>query len=188
MLMFFMDWQWISIISLALSMDAFAVSISCGIKLKEIALNKYFKIAISFAIFQAVMPILGWYAGNFLRSYVESITTWITFSVFLILALKTLYDALFSKKANGCLRCFCTSWSCLLSLALATSIDAFIIGIVFALNIVTIWYPILLIGAVTLCMSIVGAFIGHRAGVFLGKWASVSAGVILLGLAIKAIC
>ncbi|HLE12988.1 MAG: hypothetical protein A2504_17765 [Bdellovibrionales bacterium RIFOXYD12_FULL_39_22] len=181
-----MDLQMVFMVALALSMDAFAVSISCGIKLRDVFLSKYFKIAATFGLFQAGMPLLGWYAGTFVRAVVEPISLWITFAVFLVLAIKTLRDAI-SPHGQMCdtTRCFCTSWRCLLSLAVATSIDAMMIGVVFAINGTSIGLPVIVIGLVTLAMTVVGAFIGNRAGHLMGRWASGLAGIILLGLAVK---
>lgn len=177
------------IIALALSLDAFATSISCGIKLRRIRIAHFLKIAGAFGIFQALMPLLGWSLGRFIKDYIQAFDHWIAFAVFLALALKTLYDAFWGKddENESCRECQCEKHSCLLFLAVATSIDAFVIGLVFALYNVNLIWSVLLIGVVTFLISLAGCFIGNRARAAFGKWSEIIAGVILLALAVKAL-
>jgi len=92
----------IFLIALALSLDAFATSISCGIKLRRIQVMNFLKIAGTFGVFQAGMPLLGWYLGSFIKEYIESFAGWIAAAVFAALALKTLYDAFCGKHESEC--------------------------------------------------------------------------------------
>ena len=180
------------LIALALSLDAFASSISCGIKLRRIQLLNFLKIAGTFGLFQAVMPLLGWSLGNVIKAYVQTFASGIAAAVFAALAAKTLYDAFFGKPegacgAAACRECQCRKPSCLLLLAVATSIDAFVIGLLFALYQVPLLTSVLLIGAVTFVMSLAGCFIGNRARHYFGKWSEIIAGLLLLALAVKAL-
>lgn len=179
------------LIALALSLDAFATAISCGIKLRRIQLLNFFKIAGMFGIFQAVMPLCGWSVGNYIKEYIQSFAGGIAAAVFAALAAKTFYDAFWGKRdgdcGEACRECQCEKHSCLLLLAVATSIDAFVIGLVFALYKVPLLSSVLLIGGVTFIVSLAGCFIGNRARHYFGKWAEIIAGVILLALAVKAL-
>ena len=89
------------LIALALSLDAFATAISCGIKLRRIQLLNFLKIAGMFGIFQAVMPLLGWSVGNYIKEYIQSFAGWIAAAVFAALAAKTFYDAFFWQAGWG---------------------------------------------------------------------------------------
>ncbi len=177
------------LIAFALSLDAFATSISCGIKLRRIRLGRFLKIAGAFGIFQALMPLLGYGLGRFIKDYIQAFDHWIAFGVFFALAAKTLYDAFFGQDEDedGCNECQCEKNSCLLFLAVATSIDAFVIGLVFAFYDVNLIWSVLLIGVVTFLISLGGCFIGNRARKWFGKWSEIIAGLILLALAIKAL-
>lgn len=178
------------VIAFALSLDAFATSISCGIKLRRIQISRFIKIAAAFGLFQAFMPLLGWTLGRFIKDYIQTFDHWIAFAVFFALAAKTLYDAFWGQddeQDGKCKECACDNHSCLLFLAVATSIDAFVIGLVFALYNVNLIWSILLIGVVTFLISLAGCFIGNRARHYLGKWSEIIAGLILLVLAVKAL-
>ena len=178
------------LIAFALSLDAFATSISCGIKLRRVRVAHFLKIAGAFGIFQALMPLIGYGVGRFIKDYIQAFDHWIAFGVFFALAAKTLYDAFFGQdedEESGCKECQCEKHSCLLFLAVATSIDAFVIGLVFALYNVNLIWSVLLIGVVTFIISLAGCFIGNRARKWFGKWSEIIAGLILLALAIKAL-
>lgn len=185
-----MQFWTVFLIALALSLDAFATSISCGIKMGQIQIKKFFKIAAVFGLFQAGMPLLGWMFGHFIKDFIQAFDHWIAFTVFALLAGKTFYDAFFNKsddEEKSCDNCACKNNSCLLFLGIATSIDAFVIGLLFALYQVQLVASVVLIGVVTFVVSLLGCFIGLKARHLFGKWAEVVAGVILLALAIKAL-
>ena len=84
-------------------------------------------------------------------------------------------------------RCNCISNRCLLSLSVATSIDAFLIGSMLGLRTVSLATSVACIGVVTFVNSLIGCFIGNKAGGFLARYSRLLAGVILLALAIKAL-
>ncbi|MBN1638363.1 MAG: manganese efflux pump, partial [Ignavibacteriales bacterium] len=83
-----MDIITIIVISIGLSMDAFAVSVTNGFIIKKIQFKHAFRIAFSFGLFQAFMPILGWAAGLTLKEYIESFDHWIAFGLLLFIGLK----------------------------------------------------------------------------------------------------
>ncbi len=182
----------ISVIAIAfvLSMDAFAVSISCGIKLGCFIKRKVFKIALAFGIFQAVMPLLGWGVGDLIREYVEAYSHYLSFGVFLILGLKTIYDGYNEadeEDGNACKNCACNNSWCLFNLAVATSIDAFIIGLLFSVQKVPLFQSVAIIGIITFFMSIIGTVFGGKIGAKFGRYSSYVAGAILLILAVKSL-
>ncbi|MEI8347347.1 MAG: manganese efflux pump MntP family protein [Pseudomonadota bacterium] len=185
-----MSWWTILLLAFALSLDATAVSISCGIKLSIVRWRKYTKIALMFGAFQAVMPLIGWLIGGLVKDYVSAFDHWIAFAIFMALGAKTLWEARSSEPAEGnknCASCYCQSWSCLFGLALATSIDALVVGFIFSLYQISLLLSVLLIGVITFLMSMAGLFLGQKTHHFLGKKAFVLASLILFALAIKAL-
>jgi len=178
----------LTLIAVALSLDAFSVSISCGIKLPPKAYKKFLKISLAFALFQAVMPLGGHLlTRTLLATYISAYSKWISFSVFLLLGAKTIYDFFFSKESDECKSCNCTSLHCLTGLAVATSIDAFLVGGVLGLQGQSLLYPLILIGVITLMNSMIGCLLGNRSVTLLKEKARLLAGLILIALAIKSL-
>lgn len=176
------------LIALALSLDAFAVALSCGMRLPENRYRKFVKIALAFGLFQAIMPLLGALLSKHLFArYVAQYSKWLSFLVFAALAGKTFYDWLASRQEGTAAPCACDSARCLLSLAIATSIDAFLIGSVLGLQPVSLTRAVAWIGGVTFLNSLVGCFLGNRAAGFLARYSRPLAGAILGILAIRAL-
>ena len=180
-----MSWSLIFIIAFALSLDAFAVSVSCGIKLQQVLLKKFLKIAFVFGAFQIIMPLLGRLGGELVRDYIEMYDHWITFFVFLILGMKTLMDS-FRQRPDECpTTCQCLGWECVFKLALATSIDALAIGVVFSLYNVPIVSSVLIIGITTFAVSLIGLLLGTKSSRFLASKAGFISGSIMILISIK---
>ena len=122
----------------ALSMDAFAVSVTKGITLKNINSKIAFKIAFSFGFFQGVMPLIGWFLGIRFESYIKSIDHWIAFFLLGFIGLKMIFEALESNKIdfkneaekNTYMQSIATIDNKeILVLSIATSIDALAVGV-----------------------------------------------------------
>jgi putative Mn2+ efflux pump MntP len=176
------------LVSLALSLDAFAVALSCGMRLPADRTRKFLKIALAFGIFQAVMPLLGSLLSKYLLArYIARFSGLVSALVFGALAAKTFYDYLTGHEEGKQAACLCEGYRCLLSLAVATSIDAFLIGSVLGLKAISLPVAVAWIGAVTFVNSLLGCFLGNRAVAFLTRYAHLLAGVILAALAVKAL-
>jgi putative Mn2+ efflux pump MntP len=176
------------LISLALSLDAFAVALSCGMRLPQSRYPKFLKIALVFGIFQAAMPLLGSLLSRFvLARYLARYSWAVSFLVFGALGAKTFYDFFASRKAQEPVPCFCDSHRCLMSLGIATSIDAFLIGSVLGLRAISLPVAVAWIGAVTFINSLIGCVLGNRAVGFLSRYARLLAGSILVGMAVWAL-
>lgn len=169
-------------LAVGLAMDAFSVSITRGMILK--CNFKYaFTIALFFGGFQAMMPVLGWMAGKQLAAIVELWAPWIAFIILLIIGGKMVYEGLSHKEDDE----FCQIFSIkdILILSIATSIDAFAVGVSFAFLNTPILLPILLIGLVTFALSFIGVYIGKKVGhLFEGK-IEVLGGLILVAIGFK---
>ena len=178
------------LLALGLSFDSFAVSVSSGLMLPGIRFYRACIIAFSLAFFQAMMPMLGWLAGLTVRDYLTEIDHWIAFGLLALLGLKMIYESLkpeHKRKPFDPLN----PWI-LLTMSLATSIDALIVGITFAfINTpdrplwLAILLPVVIIGSVTYIMSMLGILFGKKAGAKLGKRMELLGGLILIGIGIK---
>jgi putative Mn2+ efflux pump MntP len=177
------------LISLVLSLDAFAVALSCGMRLPQNRYLKFLKIALAFGVFQALMPLMGaMFTKWVLARYIAQYSNILSFLVLATLGGKTFYDFFTSRKEGAGIPCDCISNRCLLSLAIATSIDAFLVGSVLGLRAVSLTVSAVCIGGITFINSLIGCFLGNKAAGFLTRYSRLLAGVILVALAIKALC
>ncbi len=176
-----MDFVTILMIAVALAMDAFAVSITNGLAMCTLRIRYALLIALFFGSFQAVMPLLGWLAGLTLKNLIVSIDHWIAFALLSFIGGKMIYESAILKKEEAKLASIPT----LFVLAIATSIDAFAVGITFVFLNVTIVMPILVIGTVTFIISLSGVILGCRAGKNMSGKAEIAGGIILVAIGLK---
>ena len=168
-------------------MDAFAVSIcfaaAAGGKLPA---KTAFVIAGFFGLFQAVMTMLGYYAGEAAYKYIEAYDHWIAFGILLLIGLKMIKDS-FSSDENSPVSKYTdpTDLKLLTVLAFATSIDAFAVGVSISCRHISILKPAIIIGAVTFIISLIGCFLGSKfERIFRGK-AELLGGIVLILIAAK---
>ena len=168
-------------ISFTLSIDAFAVAIATGASLKEISPRQNFRLAWHFGLFQAMMPILGWYAGTFIHGWIEAYDHWAAFILLVLVAQGMLRNA-FKEKKDENIRKDPTRGLTLIMLSIATSIDALAIGLSLAMLKVSIWFPALIIGIVTGLITAAGMRLGKYIGGIntFGRYAEGTGGIILL--------
>lgn len=176
------------LISVALSLDAFAVALSCGMRLPANRWAQFLKIALVFGVFQALMPLAGSLLSRFLLAqFIAKYAYLISFLVFGGLGAKTLWDFFRAEQEASASPCLCERKRCLASLAVATSIDAFLIGSVLGLKDFSMTVAVSWIGVITFVNSVLGCVLGNKAVGFLAHYARLLAGVILLALAVKAL-
>jgi len=171
------------LIALGLSADAFAVSIAEGIVIKRGAYRHTVRVSAVFGLFQGIMPVLGWLAGSRLLSVVSSFDHWVAFGLLAVVGGKMVLSALFggeSRTPNSESR-----GARLIMLGLATSIDAFAVGMTIAMLRVAVWTPAIVIGVVTAAVCAVGVQAGSRIGMRLGRAAEIAGGLVLLCLGAK---
>lgn len=166
------------LLALGLAMDAFAVSISGGSTVKPFRLSDAFKMAVFFGGFQALMPLIGWLAGNTVSDFVSDWAPWIAFGLLAFIGGKMIYEAFFGDEEG----ITSLSYSVLFLLAIATSIDALAVGVSFAFLNTPVLVPVIIIGCVTFILSFCGAFLGYRLGHFFEHEVEVLGGLILIGL------
>jgi putative Mn2+ efflux pump MntP len=166
------------LIALAVSADAFAVALGRGLHMRKLNLRHAAIIALIFAAFQVVMPLLGWLLGRGLEQYITEIDHWIAFALLAVIGGKMLWDA-FTGSDDG-VDDDSLNVRELLLLGVATSIDALAVGISFAFLSVSITEAVTVIGVITLVLSFAGVLIGHRVGLKFRGPAEIVGGAILI--------
>ena len=172
----------------ALSMDAFAVSITKGMTIKNLKKSTAVKMALAFGIFQGGMPLLGWALGISFESYIKSIDHWIAFILLGFIGfnmIKGFFDDRKEKDASSLEFSSTTDIDDLsnkeiIMLAVAPSIDALAVGISFAFLNVNIILAASIICIITFLVCVVGVFVGNKVGDIFNGYAELVGGIILI--------
>ncbi len=172
----------IILIGIGLAMDCFAVSLSCSLGKCRINNSQALKIAFFFGLFQGLMPVIGWLLGLSFKNQISDFDHWIAFGILSAIGIKMFIEA-FQKEENKSLQI--TRIWVLLSLSLATSIDAMIVGISFAFLELNILLTIGIIGMVTFLISLSGIYIGKKFTFITAKKAEIIGGLVLIGIGTK---
>ena len=177
-----MSFPEILIIAVGLAMDAFAVSIGAGTLTSMRGIRSKVRLAFHFGMFQFLMPVIGWFLGNTVQSYVEMYDHWIAMILLSYIGIKMIYES-FGK--SGETKQDPSKGRNLIILSVATSIDALAVGFTLAMLNVSIWYPCIIIGIVTGILSIIGIQLGARLGIRFGKTMELLGGLVLIAIGIK---
>lgn len=172
------------LISMGLAMDAFSVSVCKGLSMKKINLKGGLITALFFGVFQAVMPMIGYFLGSRFENIISSFSHWVSFGLLVFIGGKMVAEALRDdeeKDEKG----YSLDIKELFMLAIATSIDALAVGIVFAAAKTRLMFSASVIGAVTFALSLAGIFIGHKFGSRYEKKAEVAGGAVLVLIGVK---
>lgn len=172
------------LIAVGLAIDAFAVALAVSATLRTVSPRHVFRLAFHFGLFQAVMPILGWAGGRTIGRFVADWDHWVAFGLLAAVGGKAIYEAL-RRPAWHTPRTDPTRGLSLVTLSVATSIDAFAVGITLAMLQVSIWYPAAVIGCVAAALTCVGLRLGARLGAAFGRWMEIGGGLILIGIGVK---
>lgn len=174
----------IGLMSIGLAADALAVSLTSGLLIKRIKLNKALKIALFFGIFQTLMPVLGWVTGLGFRELISAIAPWVTFILLSWLGANMIYESLTGEEEEPFNP---LDNSTLFGLAIATSLDALAAGLGLSVIKMPLGLTVTMIGLVTFILCFLGVLIGHRFGhLFQGK-VEIAGGLILIGIATKVV-
>ena len=168
----------IILIAVGLAMDAFAVAISKGLSMKQ-NYKKSLKIGLYFGIFQAVMPLIGYFLGFSFESVVTKIDHYIAFTLLTIIGLSMILESNDDDIDNK------IDFKTMIILSIATSIDALAVGVTFAFLNVNIILAIFIIGIITFVICVVGVLIGNKFGKFLKNKAQIFGGIILILTGLK---
>lgn len=171
-----------SLIAVALAMDAFSVSMTKGFTQKNLTKSQILYYGLFFGGFQFMMPILGYFCGNAVASIIESLASIIGFILLLAIGLNMIRESL-STDYEEITDHF--SFKEVTLLAVATSIDAFAVGITIALLKDPLMISSAIIGIVAFAFSIAGIFIGKKIGDYVGDKFQILGGVILILIGFK---
>ncbi len=183
---------------ISLSMDAFAVSICNGMVYKDLNKKKAVSMPLTFGLFQAIMPIIGFYVGLAFLSYIEAFDHWIAFALLLFIGGKMVVDGIKELRSpEEELKPKRYSYPEVFVQGIATSIDALAVG--FSLNTLLnipeitnmqawAWLSVGIIGVITFAITLAGVIIGIKVGKLFRKKACVAeiiGGLVLIGIGVK---
>lgn len=178
-----MDYFTILAIALGLSFDTFAVSLSYGVVRNSIIFRQAIRVAIVLALFQGGLTIGGYFLGSIVSNELEAVDHWIALGLLVFLGGRMIFQGLKASEERE--KRDYSSTVILFTTALATSIDAFAVGISFALLDFKIWGAGILIGVVTFIASMTAIRIGKSAGERLGNKVEIIGGIILIAIGLK---
>jgi len=170
-------------IAVGLAMDAFAVSIAAGAGYRQLRIRHALRMAVFFGAFQAVMPILGWFAGAAFKHAIEAYDHWVAFAILLLIGVKMIYEAFKIEQAENPSNP--SNLAILLTLSVATSIDALAVGFTLSLITNSIATAVIIIGLITFALSFLGCAIGKRLGHLFENKMEILGGCILIGIGVK---
>ena len=174
----------ILLISVSVAMDAFAVSIGKGLTVTRVRPVDVIKTALWFGGFQALFPLLGFFAANTFSKYVTAVDHWIIFALLAFIGGNMIREA-FGEEEENSRETAQFDWRHMLPLAVACSIDAFAVGVSFAFMQVNIWFSVIVIGVGTGAFSAAGLYIGRVFGARWQKPAQIAGGAVLVLIGLK---
>ena len=177
-----MEFLELFLMALALAMDAFAVSLGKGLATRDLRPKHAIMTGAWFGSFQALMPLIGYFLGRAFSSYITAFDHWIAFALLAYIGVNMIREA-FSCDDGEQNSCFAVG--VMLTMAIATSIDALAAGISLAMDNANIWLAILLIGVITFVTSALGVKIGNVFGSKYSFAAQLSGGIVLVLMGVK---
>src|SRR5574341_24174 len=171
------------LIALSMAMDAFAVCLAAGALQETQGARPVFRLSFNFGLFQFIMPVLGWMAGETVVPFIRDYVHWVAFGLLTFIGLRMIYSAWRGRgqehppdPSRG--------WT-LVMLSIAVSVDALAVGLSLGLLGILVWYPALLIGLVTGALSLVGLNLGNRFGRELGRPVEIIGGLVLIAIGLR---
>jgi len=170
------------LIALGLSMDCFAVSVSFGTS-RKLLWRDLLRMALFFGFFQGMMTFIGWLAGYTLKQLIESVDHWVAFSILSIIGIRMIIESFKHEKERKSIDI--RQFRILLSLSVATSIDALMTGVSFGFITVDIIKTTFLISSVTFIVTMIGGKLGERATFIPARRAELIGGIVLIMIGAK---
>jgi putative Mn2+ efflux pump MntP len=170
------------ILAIALSMDAFAVSIGLGSKHKRNDMSLAFMCGTYFGLFQALMPLMGYLGGKGVMGWIQTYASWIACLLLLLVGGKMIYES-FAEGIEEDIAAI--THRVMLILAIATSIDAMAAGFALTLLDTGPLTACLVIGVTTFCCSWIGVFVGTKTGTWLESKAEFFGGAVLVLIGLR---
>jgi len=172
----------ILLVAFGLAVDSFSVSITNGLANKTFRASHALKIGLFFGLFQAIMPLIGWFAGVHILDLISGFDHWIAFGLLALIGCRMIYESVRaeSKKLVGSL-----GLGLLLTLSVATSVDALAVGLSFSFLRISIIAPAIIIGVVSFSFSFLGVYLGGKLGRFLRNRVELLGGLILIAIGVR---
>ena len=178
------DFPSILVIAIGLSADCFAVALSGSIAKRTFSFLQVFRVALSFGVFQAFMPVLGWLAGRTIIQFISAYDHWLAFLLLLLVGSRMVWES-FHDKDSSRANTDITKGLLLFTLSVATSLDSLAVGLSFAFLKVNIALASATIGIVAFMVTIVGFLLGNKVGALIGKRAEMIGGAILIVIGLR---
>lgn len=170
-------------LALALAMDAFAVALGTGTVLARLTGRHLFRLGFHFGLFQALMPVIGWLAGQTVMQWVAAWDHWIAFGLLTMIGGRMIYEASIGEEKTDDRDP--TRGLSLVILSIATSIDALAVGFSLSVIGVSIWMPALVIGLVAGALTVAGMLLGDRISSCWGPRVEILGGCVLIAIGFK---
>ena len=165
-------------------MDCFAVSLTFGAS-RKLIWKDILLMAFLFGLFQGVMPLIGWFVGNSIKSFIEPVDHWIAFAILASIGIKMVWQSFLNGDERKPVDI--RKISVLISLAIATSIDALITGVGFGFIRVNIIEAVVIISIITFLVSVIGAKLGEKTTFIPARWAEFAGGIVLISIGVKVV-
>lgn len=172
-------------IAVGMAMDTFAVAIGLSVSKRGLDRRQSFRIAFHFGLFQFLMPIIGWAAGEVALKRIQAYDHWIASGLLVLVGGKMLVEFIKGGQESGRKEGDVTRGVSLMVLSLATSMDALAVGLSFGALRTPILYPAAVIGLVTFAITMLATKIGPALGKWAGRWAELAGSLVLLAIALK---
>jgi len=179
-----MDVYSLILLSIGLAMDAFSVAIVSGFGLGKMKLADSLKVSSSFGAAHIIMPILGWFLGSTVVTFIQRWDHWLAFILLAYVGVRMLREGL-SEDIKAIEASDLLEFTSLIMFTVTVSIDALAVGLSFSLQELSIWIPSLFIGVGTLIFTFIGLNIGNRTGQRFGKKAQIVGGLILILIGLR---
>ena len=165
-------------------MDCFAVALTFGVS-RKLNWKDVWRMAAMFGLFQGLMPLIGWVIGHSLQSMIEPVDHWIAFAILASIGVKMVWQSFLTGEEKKMIDI--RKISVLLSLSIATSIDALITGVGFGFIRANIYEAVIIISVITFGVSVAGAKLGEKSTFIPARWAEFAGGIVLIAIGIKVV-
>ena len=179
-----MNFLTVSLIALGLAADCFVVALGGSISRRNLTFFQIGRVSLSFGVFQGLMPVLGWLAGLTVANLVADYDHWVALALLGLVGGKMVWESFHTKDSQNESADITRGWL-LVTLSVATSIDALAVGLTFAFVKVNVLLASLTIGIVSFVLTAIGFILGKKAHRVIGKRAEVIGGLILIGIGVK---
>ena len=174
----------IILISIGLAMDAFGVSIGKGLSMPVGENGRKFTLAFLFGLFKFIMCVMGWLIGRQFIDVISEWDHWIIFGLLGYLGIAMIREGLSDETDEDDDKQFLGAWE-MMMLSVATSLDAMAVGLTFAFMPINVWDASTMIGVITFGISLIGIYLGKFMGQFVGKYADILGGGVLILIGTK---